>query len=773
MTFLNATMLFGLAASALPIVMHLVGRQKPKRYEFPAIRFLKQRLETNRRRLRVRHWTLLLLRMLALAGIALALAQPLIHAADGGTWLSIGLMGLVAVAVAGAAAWGYVSGQSASVTIPLGVAAAMLLIASGGWGLTTALSGPPPVSPLQQPMAVAIVVDNSPRLGYVEDGQARLQIAKDWANWIVGHLTETSSIAIVDRSPRPVIPAIDLAAALRSIDRWKTLQVVQPIHRRIDSALKLLAKSEFDQKTIYVLTDLTQSSWSSQTPIPQREDVTIRIIDIGATDDANRSLGTPQLSSESLAQGLPASISVDVSRVGTFPSDDATIELELFERQVALPVQRDGEIVFPETRVIDRKRIQVPEGATGEVTLELPPLEPGTHQGRVTLTGQDALEVDNVRYLSVSVNNPPRVLLVSNDKDEARVIASALALPSAGRGQQVDYEVESINYAELNDASLPDFRVVGLLDPPRPGADAGQAIAAWIAGGGKAFVCIGPGWADTDGGDEVIEDDLFGTVVRAWRVPNPGRALELVSPTHRSLQAFAKLRADIPWQKFPIHRYWQIEQQESDILVARFGGSQHPAIVDRRIGSGRLLMMTTPVPGVAGPARRWNDLLSAEDAWPAFLLIRGCFNDLADRDPGTLNVITGQPVGLRRDKQDATRYQLFSQATTPVVVEATGDQIRPGIAVAAGNYWLRSSGATIGYSANLRTADTDMQRIESDVLTDVFGADRYQWIRNREEIDWEASGGKPSKPFYAQIMLMVCAVFVLEQILANRFYSTA
>ena len=54
MEFVNASLLAGGALVALPIVLHLVMRQQPRQIEFPALRFLHQRREANRRRLRSR-----------------------------------------------------------------------------------------------------------------------------------------------------------------------------------------------------------------------------------------------------------------------------------------------------------------------------------------------------------------------------------------------------------------------------------------------------------------------------------------------------------------------------------------------------------------------------------------------------------------------------------------------------------------------------------------------------------------------------------------------
>ena len=76
MDFLNPALLGGITLAGLPIVLHLVMRQKPRHLEFPALRFLRLRQESNQRRMRLRHLLLLALRVAALCLLALALARP-------------------------------------------------------------------------------------------------------------------------------------------------------------------------------------------------------------------------------------------------------------------------------------------------------------------------------------------------------------------------------------------------------------------------------------------------------------------------------------------------------------------------------------------------------------------------------------------------------------------------------------------------------------------------------------------------------------------------
>ena len=76
MTFVFPFLLGGLVLVGIPVLIHLIMRQKPKTIRFPAFRFLVQRHRTNLRKLRLRHLLLLALRIGLIALICLALARP-------------------------------------------------------------------------------------------------------------------------------------------------------------------------------------------------------------------------------------------------------------------------------------------------------------------------------------------------------------------------------------------------------------------------------------------------------------------------------------------------------------------------------------------------------------------------------------------------------------------------------------------------------------------------------------------------------------------------
>ncbi len=70
--------LAGLAALLLPILIHLARRTVLERLDFAALRWLRARISP-RRRPRIEHWPLLILRLLLITALVLCLAQVLLH----------------------------------------------------------------------------------------------------------------------------------------------------------------------------------------------------------------------------------------------------------------------------------------------------------------------------------------------------------------------------------------------------------------------------------------------------------------------------------------------------------------------------------------------------------------------------------------------------------------------------------------------------------------------------------------------------------------------
>src|SRR5262249_23138569 len=162
--FINISLLAGGLLVTVPIVLHLIMRQRPKQLIFPALRFIQQRRIANPRQLRMRPWVLL-----ALPCAASGLFSPALARARGAARaLSSWMAGAFLAALGGAA--GLIAGASLARGLPRPVAGGFagvgaILLAAALFVAVRALAGRSPLLGDQEaPVAAAIVVDTSPRM---------------------------------------------------------------------------------------------------------------------------------------------------------------------------------------------------------------------------------------------------------------------------------------------------------------------------------------------------------------------------------------------------------------------------------------------------------------------------------------------------------------------------------------------------------------------------------------------------------------------------------
>ncbi len=86
MTFLNPAVLFGLLAASIPVLIHLLNLRKLKKIEFSTLAFLKELQKNRIRKIKLKQWLLLALRVLIILLLVFAFARPTLEGiAIGGT----------------------------------------------------------------------------------------------------------------------------------------------------------------------------------------------------------------------------------------------------------------------------------------------------------------------------------------------------------------------------------------------------------------------------------------------------------------------------------------------------------------------------------------------------------------------------------------------------------------------------------------------------------------------------------------------------------------
>ena len=82
MTFLNPAILFGLIAAGIPVMLHLLNLKRLKKIEFSTLAFLKEIQKSKIKRVKLKQWLLLALRILIIVFLVTSFARPTIQTAS-------------------------------------------------------------------------------------------------------------------------------------------------------------------------------------------------------------------------------------------------------------------------------------------------------------------------------------------------------------------------------------------------------------------------------------------------------------------------------------------------------------------------------------------------------------------------------------------------------------------------------------------------------------------------------------------------------------------
>ena len=201
MTFLNPFVLFGLAAAAIPILLHLLNLRKLKTVEFSTLRFLKELQKTSIRKLKTQQIILLILRTLIVIFSVLAFSRPTVKS----TLPSIG---------------------------------------------THAKS------------SIIIVLDNSLSMDITDEDGNRFSKAKKLTSEILGALEEGDEMAFIPLSSliknRKRSFSRNFAWLKEEIDQCSVNPATASLNDGLRAAQGLLDASLHVNKEIYILTDLQQ-----------------------------------------------------------------------------------------------------------------------------------------------------------------------------------------------------------------------------------------------------------------------------------------------------------------------------------------------------------------------------------------------------------------------------------------------------------------------------------------------------------------------------------
>jgi hypothetical protein len=369
MWFVQSLFLLAGLAVAIPIIIHLVFRQRAKRIDLGTLRFLRIVLEQNARKRRVMRWLLLFLRLACVALLAFLFARPYLLASRA-------------------------MGEKQTTVILIDRSATM---------------------ELKQPDGLR-AIDRA-----LADIKAQLVQASDNTRF---------EIAFFDHAVHPLFPpapADQKASKARPPSKSELLaKLAAPAEcygstdygAALDWARDVLAKAAAGPRKLHIFTDFQQSglAWSEVDELPP--DVTTELHDLGKSAVNNVAVTEARAQRAWLRPDEQTAVHVTIYNGGPFTTAELPVILHLKseDRKVEL-----------------KELLKIEPGTAESVRFDLPPLAAGLWQGEVAVELEDDLPLDNKRPLALLASHPYQVLLIDGRQATSPVLAATYFLETALR----------------------------------------------------------------------------------------------------------------------------------------------------------------------------------------------------------------------------------------------------------------------------------------------------------------------------------------------------
>lgn len=800
MSLLHPLLLFGLGTVLFPVVLHLLMKAKPKRIDFPALILIQSRRQTNARRMRLRHLWLLLLRMAVLAALVFAVTRPRVPAGDWslswGDWLRlVGVIGTAAVVYWVGIAWFRrqsrpVHEQALRTTLLKGgvTAAALLgllLIFAIPYRqrVWASMTNPGVVVDATQPVTAVMLFDTSLSMGYQLESQTRLEVAQEIARRHLKSLPRGSRLAVCDTATDALIRfAPDLGGASRRVEDL----LLSPVSRSIDDRLLAALDAHLEDRQqqtpvdgpdpeasnstdsrireIYVFSDLTVNAFRQDSVARMREllkahpGIGLYFIDVGVDTPSNAAITEVTLGDQSVALGSELNLQARIDAQGASQGEKI---VELFVSERNGPMVRQG---VPQT-----VKVEGTGGGTAQFILR--PQAEGVLQGELRLVASDPLSFDDTRPFTLNVHPAAEILLVSDNPGDARFVLEALAPTDLVERGQGPFRCKLIRSGQLSNTDLTKYSVVGLLNVADPGRAGWKSLTNYVSAGGSALIVLGdrvnhPAYL-SEQALEVLPGELGAPL--AFR---PAEYLDLHDLSHPLLKRFddwgaGGLKAE------PILKYWRVDPTADTAVIARFTDPrQGPALVERAVGQGRVLLLTTPL-----DRRGWNDLPVV--GWEFVGLVDQMVTYLGHEGRVNYNHIAGQEVVVPlTPDMSSTRYLLRKPGAQQLQVDISPKARSLSIREIdqLGNYRVilgeGVSSQEQGFSIQADGRESLLDRISSSDLDDRLGAERYSLARTIENLRRNVQTGREGHEVFPFLGVLLLAIFLGEHFVANRFYDS-
>ena len=276
MSFLSPFFLFAVAAVGLPLIIHFLNLKRPQKVAFSTLAFFKELQKTTIRKIRIKRWLLLALRLLAIICLALVLARPF---------------------------------------LPPGLSA-------GGSSQAPALN--------------AIILDNSISMNRIgQKGplfEQALEIIRD-----VESASKDSDRFIfqVSNGEEEFTNIIGHSQLQSRLEEASVISAGNYMASRTEDLIQILEDAPYENKRLFIITDGQLSQLQDLNELPEiSRNITATLFNLGEVDVQNTVIKDVQSNTSMIGAGLPIQISVDIQNEGNVPVSNQFVTVEFNEQVV-------------------------------------------------------------------------------------------------------------------------------------------------------------------------------------------------------------------------------------------------------------------------------------------------------------------------------------------------------------------------------------------------------------------------------------------------------
>ena len=541
MQFGAPSLLLGLLAAAIPWLVHLIGKRRATPVRFAAMQLLLRSEKRVSARRRLRELLLLLARTATAASLPLIFARPFTE-------------------------------RAADV----------------------------PAASLDSQGAV-ILLDDSASLRRARGGGALFDVAKDKARSLARQFPNDSEVALVLSSVGSNAPLAELTP-----ERSRVLQAIEAVGcsaRPADftaamrRASLILAGSPRQKRRIFLVTDLQAAGWEDGAGLPERNPPEVVVIDVAPAAWDNRAV--VEVKADPALEGGPGGVAV-TAEIADFSAGGVN--------GLGVSLKIDGQVVA-------KGFVDIPAGGRAKKRFlhTLPAGSGSAHEVEIEID-PDVFRLDNRRMAHLELARSLRGLIINGDARTVDKEDEPYFLEHALRAGDHAAVLTTVVPDDVPLDALASYTVVFLLNVAQPSQPLATALTRFVEAGGGLFLSMGSrveaaAWNERLAA--VLPQPL--TVVRTQAAlpgqhagetidDRPAERLAPVDRRHPLLASFPAQGDGLSSARF--FRYMLLEPVPDSgdrSVVLRFE-SGAPALVERSVGKGRVLLLATTVD------REWTDL---------------------------------------------------------------------------------------------------------------------------------------------------------------------